>query len=298
MTVVVQEKYRHQLDLSEISFQTVSEIEGLKFRAEVRAWQRLLREGRYDAVVFHRITRPDFPAIVAAFLENIPHRVGGAEKGVQAFLTDLYCPTQRERVVEYHWNLIRAWLRLPPAPVELRWPRVITFSSEEKRWDLLIAPFAQHTKEWPVEHWRALLAHTRQLGLRVALSAAPAQAGKVSEILTNFPEVENLAPRLTTLSDLFTHVSETRCVIAVDTGIRHVAAMLGVPCIVIGHGREHHQFFGAYVSTERYLYQPVPCAPCGAEPCPLGHLQCIRSISVNEVLNALSNLTPELVLKD
>jgi heptosyltransferase-2 len=292
MDIVLQEKYRGQIDLSEIGFGTVPEVEGLKFLDEVRAWRRRFREGGYDAVVFHRITRPDFAPVLAAFLENIPHRVGGAEKGLQAFLTDIYCPAGRERVVEYHWNLVRAWLKLPPAPVELRWPRLVSIPSSEQQWDILIAPFAQHTKEWPTEKWRALLENARTNGLKVALSAPPSLAGRAEAILEGFPEVENLTRASSSLADLFRDVARARCIVALDTGIRHVAAAFGVPCVVLGHGREHYRLFGAYVPTERYLFHPVPCAPCGAEPCPLGHLRCIREIPEEEVFASIHHLVP------
>jgi ADP-heptose:LPS heptosyltransferase len=294
MTLVVQERYRHELDFQEITCETTPEIEGLSFWAEIRAWQLRLRQGNYDTVVFHRLTRPDFPAVFAAFLEGIPHRIGGAEKGLQAFLTDLYFPASREPVVWYHWNLVQAWLQQPHSDPELQWPQVIALPPLDKRWDLLLAPFAQHTKEWPVEHWHALLSYARERGLRVALSAVPKQAERAAELLSSFPEVENLALRASSLKDLFAHVSQARCIIAVDTGIRHVAAALGVPCVVLGHGREHYRLFGTYVSTERYLFHSVPCAPCGAEPCPLGHLQCVRGITVHEVLGAVRNLISDI----
>ncbi len=292
MTLVVQERYRHELNLQEISIKTIPEFEGFSFYSEVQAWRVRLRQERYDAIVFHRITRPDFPAIIAAFLENIPHRMGGAEKGLQGFLTDLYCPSARERVVEYHWNLVRTWLQLPPCAPHLRWPQLVDAPSSPSQWDLLIAPFAQHTKEWPPEHWHAFLRALQKRGLSVALSAGPNQADRAAELLKNFPSVVNLSQQSKSLGDLFSHVQAAKCVVAVDTGIRHVAASLGIPCLVLGHGREHHRLFGAYVPTERYLFHPVVCAPCGAEPCPLGHLQCIRGITLEKVLSELAELLP------
>ncbi len=290
MTTVVQERYRNALDLSGLELRTLGEIEDRSFLEEMREWRRRLRAGAYDAIVFHRITRPDLPAVVAAFLENIPHRAGGGEKGMQGLLTDCYFPAGRELVVDYHWHLIQAWLRLPATPAHRRWPVSRPSPLPPARWDLLIAPFAQHTKEWPRENWHALLWHARENDLRVALSAGPNQAARAAELIASFPEVENLSIRSKSIGDLFEHVGLARCVVALDTGIRHVAAALAVPCVVLGHGREHRKLFGAYVPTERYLVHEVPCAPCGAEPCPLGHLRCVREIPVGDVVRQFGDL--------
>jgi ADP-heptose:LPS heptosyltransferase len=216
--------------------------------------------------------------------------MGGAEKGLQGFLTDLYCPINRELVVEYHWRLILAWLDLPASPANLNWPRMVDIPASPKRYDLLVAPYAQHTKEWPAESWHALFEHARASGLRVALSASPGQSSRATELIASFPEIENLSTKSASLEDLFRHVQESSCVVALDTGIRHVAAALGVPCVVLGHGREHFRLFGAYVPTERYLVHLVPCAPCGADPCPLGHLQCIREIPVAAVWETIESI--------
>ena len=297
MTVVVQDRYRGDLDFAGFRFETIPEVEGLSFWREVSAWRSIFRRDGYDAVVFHRLTRPDLAALLAAFLENIPHRVGGAEKGLQPLLTDLYFPAGRELVAHYHWNLVRSWLGLPLTAPELRWPPLVpNLVAGPKRWDLLIAPFAQHTKEWPAAAWHILLRAARHVPAKVALSASPAQADRAHELLADFPEVENRAAASMTLRQLFQDVLDSRCVLALDTGIRHVAAALGVPCVVLGHGREHLQLFGAYVPTERYLVHRVVCAPCGAEPCPLGHLECIRGTSPGNVAEAIGELVPGLNL--
>jgi len=295
--IVVQQKYATHLNLGSVVDVALAEIdESQPFFVQLRAWLARYRELRVDTVVFHRFTRPDLPAALAALWLGIPHRIGGVDKGIQALLTDAYTPSQREKVVEYHRNLIAHWLRLPASPPALSWPVLLRPPlSECKASHIMIAPFAQHSKIWPASSWHRLLREFRARSLPVVLSAAPTSASDADQLLTEFPEVQNLARTSSSLQELFECVQSARILVTVDTGIRHVAAMLGVPCVVLGHGREHRRIMDAYVPTERYLWNEVPCAPCGAEPCPLGHLQCIRGITVEKVLAAIDELLPELL---
>jgi ADP-heptose:LPS heptosyltransferase len=297
--LVVQSRYTGEFDLSSVADEVIAEIdETLPFLRQVRLWMKRYRSLNIDCVVFHRFTRPDLPAAVAALLVGIPHRVGGAEKGVQSLLTTVYSPHRREKVVEYHWNLVSKWLGIEQSPPRLLWPELLPLAKQLPVYDVIIAPFAQHSKVWPNEAWHALLNELGSRSLRVAVSGPPSSANEADELLRGFPWVQNLCRRSASLRVFFESVAAARSVITVDTGIRHVAAMLGVPCVVIGHGREHRQIMDAYVPTERYLWNEVPCAPCGAEPCPLGHLQCIRGIAPRAVLEAWASLNTSSATPD
>ncbi len=289
--IVLQDRYIGQFDLSEVADAEIPEIdETLPFFEQVNRWRRRYRELEIDCVIFHRVTRPDLPAVLGAFLEQLPHRVGGADKGLQSLLTDVYCPSRREKVANYSQHLVENWLGLPAKAFE--WPTLLHPSAQETQWDVLIAPFPQHSKLWPQENWRSLLEAFRSRSLRVALSAGPSAAVAARELLEGYPWVENLSERPVTLEGLFDLVRSARTLVSIDTGIRHIAAALGVPCVVIANEREHRDVIGGYVPTERFLVHDVPCAPCGAEPCPLGHLRCVRGISPDLVLAAWEELRP------
>jgi ADP-heptose:LPS heptosyltransferase len=264
--------------------------EGSSFVASFRWWRAHFRSRSYDTVVFHRLTRPDFPAVLAAFLRGVPTRVGGADKGLQALLTHCYFPAGRERVAFYHLNLVAAWLGIEPFRTAdyLKWPVAPRESGAGEK--ILLFPFAQHSKTWSEAAWREVFAHLIGRGFPVAVVGSEGQRAAAAALTEGFP-IENLCGT-TDLPGLFALVRAARGLIGLDTGTRHVATAFGVPCVVLGHGREHRDLMGAYAPTERYLVTPVPCAPCGAEPCPLVHLHCIRLTPAAAVIAAFDELVP------
>jgi ADP-heptose:LPS heptosyltransferase len=292
VTVMLQQKYQDILKLDGIIDDTFdTAFASRKFFNVVRSWMRLYREHGFDTVIFHRIGSPDFPALVAACLCGIPRRLGGAEKGMQALLTHAYFPDRRERLPFYQFNIIAHFFGLPDSAPEqpLHWPVLCPPRPQPKTYDVLLAPFAQHSKIWLEESWRAFFAYLETRQVTVALLGSPDQRSASEALLEGVTFIDNLVGR-TDLVDMFSLVAAARCVVSIDTGIRHIAAISGIPCVNLGHGQLSPEILGTYVPTERFLLHPVPCLPCAIEPCPLIHLRCVRGITVAQVIAAFEDV--------
>ena len=78
-------------------------------------------------------------------------------------------------------------------------------------------------------------------------------------------------------------------VVANDSGLMHVAAALDLP--VFGVVRIllrgfHAATSGRAVVVERQAGR-LPCSPCFARECPLGHLDCLRGITPRQVFDEM-----------
>jgi ADP-heptose:LPS heptosyltransferase len=92
-------------------------------------------------------------------------------------------------------------------------------------------------KCWPTSHFAAVIERLWQENRSVLLFAGPADTGRVRDLLRYlssppFPEMFKVlinAPLL----EVAHHLQQCRCYIGNDSGITHLAAMLGVPTIAI-----------------------------------------------------------------
>ena len=83
--------------------------------------------------------------------------------------------------------------------------------------------------------------------------------------------------------------------IAVDTGLAHVAAALDVPAVTL-YGPTEPGLTGTLASTQTHLRATFPCAPCFRRTCnfPGPHPvepPCFQSVPPTTVWNALRALT-------
>ena len=67
-----------------------------------------------------------------------------------------------------------------------------------------------------------------------------------------------------------------------DSGLMHVAAALGRPLLAL-YGSTTPAFTPPLDEGARVLERALDCRPCFARTCPLGHRDCLRGISVDEV---------------
>ncbi len=73
-----------------------------------------------------------------------------------------------------------------------------------------------------------------------------------------------------------------------DSGPMHLAATVGVPCVAIFSSRNLPQQWYPRGEHNQIIYHKVSCAGCNLEVCTTEKKKCILSISVSEVLDAVS----------
>ena len=72
-----------------------------------------------------------------------------------------------------------------------------------------------------------------------------------------------------------------------DTGPMHIAAAVGTPIVAL-FGPADPLKTGPYTTDAVVLTKQLPCAPCFAKQCPLGHrpAKCMTDISVDDAFAA------------
>jgi heptosyltransferase-2 len=138
----------------------------------------------------------------------------------------------------------------------------------------VLCPGAEYgaAKRWP--HFAALAERLDLpavlLGSRNDAAAAAGVSGK------------NLVGE-TTLDEAIDLIAGAARVVSNDSGLMHVAAALGRPQIAI-FGSSSPERTPPQSAAARVLWLKLECSPCYERDCPLGHLRCLREITVEQVL--------------
>ena len=159
----------------------------------------------------------------------------------------------------------------------------------------VLAPGAEYgpAKRWPIDRFAKLARSLADAGHDVLLlgSAKEASIGSEIEALARSERVVNLCGR-TELADAVDLLGTAVAAVCNDSGLMHVAAASGVPVIAI-YGSSSPKFTPPLTRRARIIYKGLACSPCFRRTCPLGHLDCLRTISANEVSSQLTALIDE-----
>ena len=157
------------------------------------------------------------------------------------------------------------------------------------RW-VAVCPGAEYgpAKQWPAEHYGALALRAQRDGYAVAVLGAPSDARTGEAIASLAPHVMNLCGR-TQLDEAIALLAGASGVVSNDSGLMHVAAALRRPTLgIYGSTDPRHTPPAAHHSATLWLH--LPCSPCFARACPLGHLNCLRGIQPEMAWAALGGL--------
>ncbi len=143
------------------------------------------------------------------------------------------------------------------------------------------------SKRWPEQHYSTVATHIVNSGGQVWIlgSTKDAPVGESIAGQVDDPCVHQLAGR-TTLENAIDLMSLAQRVISNDSGLMHVAAALDLPLIAL-YGSTSPDFTPPMSGRAQILRLGLPCSPCFARECPLGHLDCLRKLDPVQVINRL-----------
>lgn len=141
------------------------------------------------------------------------------------------------------------------------------------------------TKRWPSGRYALLARELVARGMHVAIEGGPDDIPIAKEVLSVAGDgVTDLTGN--TLAEAAAVISISDLVIGGDTGLVHLARMLGRRVLAIFGPTEHslHRFASGH---QKALYASIPCRPCsmhGPDSCPEGHFNCMYAMTPDMVL--------------
>lgn len=138
-------------------------------------------------------------------------------------------------------------------------------------------------KCWPLEHFASAAATLQERGYQVWVLGSEKDRHAGQAISGGLPgAVRNLCGR-TRLEDAIDLLAHCGAAITNDSGLMHVAAAVGTRVIAV-YGSSTPDFTPPLTDRVRVHYLRLECSPCFQRQCPLGHLDCLRKISAENVL--------------
>jgi heptosyltransferase-2 len=272
----------------------------------VRRWQLAsdLRELTYDAAY---VLPNSFKSALIPWFAGIALRIGYTGESRYGLLNVRHpSPRKNERPPMSGHYAALAYApdaHLPNLHKSLPAPRLETRPNEaahvsarfhlDTRVPLIVfCPGAEYgsAKRWPPEHFAAL-AHIASQSfpyMQIIALGSGKDAPVAQAIAARAPNVRNLCGH-TSLGEACALISRASAVVTNDSGLMHVAAALQRPLVAVyGSSDPRHTPPLSELAKVQWLH--LECSPCFQRECPLGHLNCLRELSAEQVFGDLRGM--------
>ena len=272
-------------------------------KLELRQRWRLGRElrGRYDWAI---LLPNSWKSAIVPWAAKIPRRTGWLGEARYGLLNDARKLDKSQLTMT-----VQRFVALADAPHNPQLPLILPPSLKVEAVDvaqamealqlqkhpeqplLALCPGAEYgdAKRWPGEYYAALAQQFVQQGGQVWLFGSDKDRPVCDNIaIQTGAGCHNLAGR-TSLAQAVDLLSLADAVVSNDSGLMHVAAALERPLVAV-YGSSDPGFTPPLNSRHQIVSLGLDCSPCFKRECPLGHLRCLRDISVNQVQTALEKV--------
>lgn len=145
-------------------------------------------------------------------------------------------------------------------------------------------------KRWYPEKFAEVARHYAD-GYDILLFGGPNEVGMANEIESHLKgiKVTNFAGK-TTIPELCSFIGGLNLFITNDSGPMHVAAAYQVPTVTIFGPTRFTETCQWMNEKSVIVRHDMKCTPCMKRECPLGHHECMKSITSTEVIEAIKRL--------
>lgn len=141
-------------------------------------------------------------------------------------------------------------------------------------------------KQWPLAYYRELADKLVASGKQVWVLGGLKDAEAGTEIAASgLADLHNLCGK-TQLADVVDLLAAAEAAVTNDSGLMHVAAAVGTKVHAI-YGSSSPAYTPPLTNNSEIHYLQLDCSPCFKRTCPLGHTNCLRQLSVEQILKEL-----------
>lgn len=272
-------------------------------QGEIKKFIKQLRASDYDIVLDAQgLIKSSSVAVLAK-----GQRIGLDKHSAREPMASLFYQTKiaapkNQHAVEKVRQLFAAALGYPYQPSPLSYgidERCLKSVEVPDKYVMFLHGTTWSTKHWPEQYWCELAVLLSRQGKQVMLTWGNEIEKQRAEKIRGFCEQQSLnllpsiLPKLS-LGEITYVIAKAQAVVAVDTGLGHIAAMMNVPTLSL-YGPTFPGFTGAYGNHQTHLSVTKACHPCFEKQCPIAkenlhYPPCFESLPPAKVFEALNKI--------
>jgi heptosyltransferase-2 len=268
---------------------------------------RVIREIRKHSPDVALVPHRSFRSALIPLAARVPRRVGFDVSGGASLLTERV-PYRRgdheiDRVaalvgplgIEPPRGRVPFGLRVPDGEADALADALSKLGIVPGRPRVVVAPGSRWaTKRWLPERF-ALAARrlSDELGADALVVGSEADANEGAVVARDAGAAAHDLTGALPVGQLLALTAGAALVLSNDSAVTHIAAGLGVPVVTVFGPTVPAQGFSPYTDLARVVEAELDCRPCGrhgSDDCPLGTLECMELVSVDDVVSAALEL--------
>jgi len=149
---------------------------------------------------------------------------------------------------------------------------------------------AFETKQWAVENFARVTEELRNRGLAPVIVVADHEQ-KIAQMLSEKSPARCLALADLSLPEVTALAARARLFVGNDSGIAHIAAATGSPCVVIFGSSNRHHWRPWTMQPNEIVFEELSCQPCHGYFCAeFEKPECILRVPVERVVAAIDRV--------